>query len=542
MIYPEHFPEDRKNERAELFMFERLEKLAEKYDIFYSRKFVSNGLGKRPEYEIDFIITIPNKALICLEVKGGHIHYSGSRDVWTQNGREMGKRPDAQASSASHSLVNEYKKLIGDMPIGWGLCFPECQIQNRSALPNSIHKDQVLDELTILDLEYSLDAMFKFIQAQFPYKKGVKAWAYNKFKNQLLRDIGFVRVLSTKIKYDNQRVIELTESQVETFKRVSENNNVITTGPAGSGKTIVAKTLAQDFINAGKKVLFCCFNRTLANKVRYDIGNREENIEVTTFHSIARTIIEKFDKDWWESNDTKAEDFWDLEAPAKFDELIPFVEEKYDVLIIDEGQDFREFWYETLFKLTTEDGHKLIFMDEMQNIFGHYSKIPKADQFFKYKLPENCRNTKKIVQYLSEVVDKEIRSFNRAPEGENLVIKTFKNNLEQQKYLLDEIKQLTREHEIGTDQLLVMLNSSKVDSCLGKTTKAGSIPIKGLNLKGIMQKDAINYTNINMFKGLEADIVFIVDAHLIPEEKKLKKLYTEASRARFKLYILSCSK
>ena len=53
-----------------------------------------------------------------------------------------------------------------------------------------------------------------------------------------------------------------------------------------------------------------------------------------------------------------------------------------------------------------------------------------------------------------------------------------------------------------------------------------------------MQKDAINYTTINTFKGLEADIVFIVDAHLIDPNKKLEILYTEASRARYKLYVL----
>ena len=45
MIYPENFPEDRKQERAELKVFDRLKKISEKYDVFYSRKFVSDGVG-----------------------------------------------------------------------------------------------------------------------------------------------------------------------------------------------------------------------------------------------------------------------------------------------------------------------------------------------------------------------------------------------------------------------------------------------------------------------------------------------------------------
>ena len=56
--------------------------------------------------------------------------------------------------------------------------------------------------------------------------------------------------------------------------------------------------------------------------------------------------------------------------------------------------------------------------------------------------------------------------------------------------------------------------------------------------KGRFQRDAVNYTTINTFKGLEADIVFIVDADKIPTEQKHEKLYTEASRAKHKLYVL----
>src|SRR5690554_764024 len=101
MIYPEFFPEDRKNEYAEIKVFEKLKRLSDTYDIFYSRKFITSGIDKRPEYEVDFIIAIPEKAIVCLEVKGGIINYSGVRDEWTQNGNVMNKRPDSQASSAS---------------------------------------------------------------------------------------------------------------------------------------------------------------------------------------------------------------------------------------------------------------------------------------------------------------------------------------------------------------------------------------------------------------------------------------------------------
>jgi len=537
MIYPEFFPEDRKNEFAEKKVFEQLKRISDSYDIFYSRKFITDGIGKKPEYEVDFIIAIPEKAIICLEVKGGVINYSGSKDEWSQNSRVMAKRPDSQASSATHALIKGFSELIGDMAVGWGLCFPDGDLGSK-ALPTSIDSNQIIDQLGILHADKALEYLFDFIKKQNSHRQGAKRWMYNKFKTQLLRDIGFVQVLSTRVKYNERSFIELTNTQITVFNRLKANKNIITTGPAGSGKTIIAKTLAKDLLSEDKKVLFLCFNRTLANKIRYDFDRNETGIEVATFHSFARKIIDTYDTAWWKENST-SEDFWELDVPVKLEECLPFYKDTFDAIIIDEGQDFKELWFELIFNLGNNGSSKHVFMDEMQDIFGHYTKIPNEETFIKYNLPENCRNTKTIVNYLSEIVSKKIETFDDSPKGEAVVIKSFKNQTEQQKYLLDEIKSLTIEQGISAEQILVLLNTGKAESCLAATTKAGKLEIKALDNKGRFQKGAINYTTINTFKGLEADIVFIVDVNEIPLKQKHEKLYTEASRAKHKLYVLA---
>ena len=537
MIYPEFFPEDRENEIAEKKVFEQLKRISDTYDIFYSRKFITDGIGKKPEYEVDFIIAIPEKAIICLEVKGGIINYSGTKDEWTQNSRLMSKRPDSQASSATHALIKGFSGLIGDMAIGWGLCFPDGDLGSK-ALPTSIDSNQIIDQLGVLHIDKALEFLFNFVKKQNSHRQGARRWMYNKFKTELLRDIGFVQVLSTRVKYNERNFIELTNTQISVFNRLKGNKNIITTGPAGSGKTIIAKTLAKDLLKSNQKVLFLCFNRTLANKIRYDFDRNETGIEVATFHSFARKIIDLYDTSWWKENNS-SEDFWELDVPVKLEECLPFYQDKFDAIIIDEGQDFKELWFELIFSLGNKDASKHVFMDQMQDIFGHYTKIPNEDSFIKYNLPENCRNTKTIVHYLSQAISKDIKTFDKSPEGEEVVLKSFKNQTEQQKYVLDEIKSLTREQGISPEQILVLLNSSKAESCLGATTKAGKLEIKALDNKGRFQRDAVNYTTINTFKGLEADIVFIVDADKIPLEQKHEKLYTEASRARHKLYVFN---
>ena len=54
MIYPYSFPISRSNEYAEKAVFDRLEKIKDEYDIFYSRSFIIDEIKK--EFEIDFII------------------------------------------------------------------------------------------------------------------------------------------------------------------------------------------------------------------------------------------------------------------------------------------------------------------------------------------------------------------------------------------------------------------------------------------------------------------------------------------------------
>ena len=539
MIYPEFFPEDRKNEHAEKKVFEALKTVADRYDIFYSRKFVGAGEGKKPEYEIDFIIAIPEKAILCLEVKGGAINYDGMADRWTQNGRSMDKRPDSQASAASHALTRQFSSEVSQMPVGWGLCFPDCQIQHDVPFPASIDPNQVIDEASLLHIDSALPGVFDFLKRQNPGREGARHWQYSSLKQQLLRGLGFVQLLGTKIKYQEKRFVELTEQQLDMFQRFAANDNLLISGPAGSGKTILAKTAAQDLVNEGKRVLLMCYNRTLANKIRYEFSKREELIEVKTFHSLAREIITTHDAGWWESHSKGASsDFWEMDVPAKMLECLPSYSKRFDALIVDEGQDFKEFWFELIFQLVPSDGKRLVFLDRMQNIFGHYTTVPASVPFIKYDLRENCRNTREIVSYLSNLLGEEIPSFSGSPQGAGVVIETFKNSLEQQKFVLDEIKSLIKEHDITASQILLLLNSTKAESCLGNTTKAGSLAIQSLDNKGRMNNDSIQYTTINTFKGLEADVVFVLDTHLISDSQRMEKLYTEASRARHKLYLL----
>lgn len=546
MIYPTSFPLDVQNS-AEIKVYNVLQKLdSNNYDIFYSRKFAAVVKGERSEYEADFIIADLNNnrlnAILIIEVKGGRITFNGASDEWKQNGRPLDD-PTKQVTGIMHSLVNRYADISRRVPFGWSLCFPEIIAPDANQMPSVLNSLQLIDSLYLSAIEKQLPELFKYIREQNPGRYGDDLKQYQSFKESLLRGLGAVIPLHKQIDFAEQRFIQLTTEQMQLLHIVSANKNIFVTGPAGSGKTVMATTLAREEYEAGQKVLLLTFNRVLANNIRngLQLPRDQQQLDVATYHSIARRKIDEFDPQWWAEN-SKTDEFWTLGAAIKLDELLKDSEPEYDVIIVDEGQDFYELWFESLDKLLKPAGSFYVFMDEHQNIFKAYTKIPVNRNFLKFPLTKNCRNTKNIINYLEQLIDGKIELNQDTPEGEPLRIIDFKNDVEQLNKIKDEWRRLVEEENISPDRIVLMFNTLKKESCIGNTRKFGKYPIEAVDRRsGKPNPKAVNYTTINTFKGLEADIVFIIDTDKV-ENPDYKVLYTQASRAKYILYILRSNK
>ena len=89
----------------------------------------------------------------------------------------------------------------------------------------------------------------------------------------------------------------------------------------------------------------------------------------------------------------------------------------YDTIIVDEGQDFKEFWYEVLERHLKGEGRFFVFLDANQDIFNHYTQLPDQQKFVKFKLSRNCRNPKKVLQYLTDNTGIPFECFEDTPIG-----------------------------------------------------------------------------------------------------------------------------
>jgi hypothetical protein len=165
-------------------------------------------------------------------------------------------------------------------------------------------------------------------------------------------------------------------------------------GTAGSGKTQLAVQVMKDAAASGKRALYVCFNRPLADHIA---RVAPEGAKVANYHQLCD----------WIARDVGA--LPDFQAPDVFGRLeaafaeAPIAERwTFDVLIVDEGQDFQEPWVDALARLVRPDGAWWWLEDPLQNL---YMREPLAlPGWTVLTETTNYRSPRDILDYVREKV------------------------------------------------------------------------------------------------------------------------------------------
>jgi hypothetical protein len=133
-------------------------------------------------------------------------------------------------------------------------------------------------------------------------------------------------------------------------------------GTAGSGKTQLALAVFRDALAAGRRPLYVCYNRPLADHVALIAP---PGGEVATYHQLADRIFR---------DQGGVPDFAKPGAFALLEnflgDFLPDERWLFDELIVDEGQDFQAAWRDQLLKLLRPAGRAWWLEDPMQNLYG----------------------------------------------------------------------------------------------------------------------------------------------------------------------------
>jgi len=139
-------------------------------------------------------------------------------------------------------------------------------------------------------------------------------------------------------------------------------------GTAGSGKTQLALAVIRDALAAGRRPLYVCYNRPLADHIARTLPHEiARGAEVATFHQLCDKI------------GRSAGQAPDFAQPGAFQQMEKRVAElpesalagwQFDELIVDEGQDFEPDWVAILFRLLSDQGRAWWLEDPMQNLYA----------------------------------------------------------------------------------------------------------------------------------------------------------------------------
>lgn len=171
--------------------------------------------------------------------------------------------------------------------------------------------------------------------------------------------------------------LELTNEQRRHVTPIPKTHQRLR-GVAGSGKSLVIAQRAANLATQGKHVLIVTFNITLWHYLR-DLVSRArtnfswEHIEFTHFHRFCRDFLCE-NEIKWPGEDNHDNNFLNECIPQLVKETIQDGKNKnnrkYDAILIDEGQDFQQSWYEVLCEFLTANDELLFVADERQNIYG----------------------------------------------------------------------------------------------------------------------------------------------------------------------------
>ena len=176
--------------------------------------------------------------------------------------------------------------------------------------------------------------------------------------------------------------VTLDRNQISFVKTRTQNGYRRIRGAAGSGKSLVLAARAAELLSQGKSVLVVTFNITLLHYLK-DVAVRcKPSKEVTitditwlNFHLWCKRVCiennygDEYDLLWPGSDPMSVlnKALPDLVIRILIEENIT---QKYDAVLVDEGQDFHLSWWAALRMVCKEGGEMLLVADVTQDIYG----------------------------------------------------------------------------------------------------------------------------------------------------------------------------
>lgn len=348
------------------------------YSVYHGVHWTNVEKGYSAYGEIDFIIVAPNGRMLLIEQKSGFLTETDDGLVKSFRGK-----PTKVRTQITRTIDALARRFEGDLSIDYLLYCPDYIVRDPhlagiepSHIIDASEKDQLASKvrelLPITDVTEQFEKVARFLGDTLSLRPDPSSMIGNAEK-LVTRLSGGLALWARRLEFDPYRL------------RV--------VGTAGSGKTQLALSEYADAIDAGLRPLYVCYNRPLADHIERLVapGGTVSNYHMLgdTFQR-ARGIVPDYDAPHiWE--DVEA-----MLAAAKLPE-----EWKYDVLIVDEGQDFSVEWRDVVLRMLKPGGRAIWLEDPTQNLYGR--EIVPLPGWVTLTSHTNYRSPRQIVELLASI-------------------------------------------------------------------------------------------------------------------------------------------
>jgi hypothetical protein len=506
--------------------------------------------------EIDFMVIVPSTGILCIEVKS-HERIEFDGECW--NPTSITRSPFKQALDGSRTFARRLADLLphtAKVPVIHLCIFPKARFEankNLSVQPwewiDRSHLALVASsgefaELILGRMREAIRAETMLSSLQRPLTAAVVDEIVNhcvpvRRRNPSLRE-----------EIDNRR------SELEAVLRVQQmpvlmlaglNPRLLVTGPAGTGKTLIAMEVARRAAEDGKRVALLCHNQLVGDWIARQVNSPPlPNLIVGRAIQILMRIA------GLRIPEQRAPDYWDLHLPLQLEEFITDPDLNFnaffDYLVVDEAQDLmsRPALWNVLcmfLKNGLARGSFALFGDfENQSLGREAAAINALNDLVtvvcptRWELAENCRNYRVVGEMavrLSGAGASLYSGFLRTGGSGRDYDIHFYGSEEEQEVLLERSIREFISRGYRPSEITLLSFRSDMHSLAAKLLARGEKLVRPLT-----QGEKTTYATVHAFKGMENRVIILTDVTLGDAGFERSLFYTGMTRATDSVRIL----
>lgn len=350
-------------------------------------------------------------------------------------------------------------------------------------------------------------------------------------------------LISSQLADQEARRLVLTKDQIRVLDFLRSHRRVAVSGGAGTGKTVLALEKARRLASEGFRTLLTCYNRQLADHLS-SLCAGTPNLDVMSFHQLCHRQVERANRASGRDLVSEAKvtypgkDLYEVQLPNALGYSLEVLPDRYDAIVCDEGQDFREeFWVPLELLLTDYDSSPLyVFYDDNQNLYARAGTFPIRDEPF--SLTTNCRNTAPI----HEAAYKHYKGVPVSPpdiQGEDVQFDESPSRDPQAAKINARIVDLVARQGVAPGDITVLVADALHKAEYYAALRRLPLPKPATWLEeGVRGKSTVLIDTIQRFKGLESPIVILWGLDTIDLSQRQELLYVGMSRAKSMLVIV----